>query len=106
MLRRRQWFRVFNGSGGSRVRGGAAEEGIDLSEISNVIVGHSAVGLELGYSGTEGEVLSFCCHRLSFAGGAGRLASIFRKAVFRLVEGNIGGFEFEFEGAHAGRGAS
>ena len=34
------------------------------------------------------------------------MASIFLKAVFRLVEGNIGCFEFEFEGAHAGRGAS
>ena len=105
-LRRRRRFRVFNGSGGSRVRGGVAEEGVDLSEISNAIVGHSEVGLQLGYSGTEGEVLGFRCRRLSFAGGAGRLTSIFLKAVFRLGEGNIGVFEFEFEGAHVGRGAS
>ena len=105
-LRRRRRFRVFNGSGRSRVRGGTAEEGVDLSEISNAIVGHSEVGLKLGYSGTEGDVLGFHFRRLSFAEGAGRLASISLKAVFRLVEGNFGGFEFEFEGAHAGRGAS
>ena len=105
-LRRRRTFRVLNVLGRSRVRGGEAEEGVDLSKISNAIVGHSEVGLKLGYSGTEGEVLGFRCHRLCFAGGAGRLASIFLKTVFRLGEGNIGGFEFEFEGAHAGRGAS
>ena len=57
-------------------------------------------------SGTEDEVLGFRCRRLRFAGGAGRLAGISLKAVFRLFEGNIGGFEFEFKGAHAGRGAS
>ena len=83
-----------------------AEERVDPSEISNAIVGHSEVGHKLGDSGTEGEVLGFRGCRLNFAGGAGRLASIFLKAVFRLVEGNIGGFEFEFEGARAGRGAS
>ena len=77
-----------------------------MSEISNAIVGHSEVGLKLGYSGTEGEVLGFCCRRLSFAGDAGRLGSFFLEAVFRLVEGNIAGFEFQFKGAHAGRGAS
>ena len=103
-MRRR--FRVFNDLGGSRVRGGAAEEGVDLSKISNAIVGHSEVGLKLAYSGTEGEVLGFRCRRLRFAWGAGRLAGIFLKAVFRLFEGHIGVFEFEFEGAHAGRGAS
>ena len=105
-LRRRRRFRVFNGSGGSRVRGSAAEEGVDLSEISNAIVGQSEVGLKPGSSGTEGEVLGFHCRWLSFVGGTGRLASIFLKAVFMLVKGNIRGFQFKFEGAHAGRGAS
>ena len=105
-LRRGRRFRVFNGLGGSRVQGGAAEEGVDLSKISNAIVGHSEVGLKLGYSGTEDEVLGFRCRRLRFAGGAGRLAGIFLKVVFRLFKGHIGVFEFEFEGAHAGRGAS
>ena len=83
-----------------------AEEGVALCEISNAIVGHSEVGLKLGYSGTEGKVLGFRCHRLRFAGGTGRFVGIFLKAVFRLVEWNIWSFEFEFEGAHAGRGAS
>ena len=105
-FRRRRRFRVFIGSGGSRVRGGVAEERVDLGEVSDAIVCHSEVSLKQGYSGTEGEVLGFRCRRLSFAGGAGRLTGIFLKAVFRLFEGYIGGFEFEFEGAHAGRGAS
>ena len=105
-LRRRRRFRVLNRSGGSRVGGGAAEEGVDLSEISNAIVRHSEVGLKLGYSGTEGEVLGFRGRWLSFAEGAGRLTSIFMMVVFRLGEGNFGGFELEFEGAHVGRGAS
>ena len=83
-----------------------AEEGVDLGEISDAIVGHSEVSLKLGYSGTEGEVLVFPCRRLRFTRGARRFAGIFLKAVFRLVEGNIGSFEFEFEGAHASRGAS
>ena len=82
------------------------EEGFDLSEISNAIVGHSEVSLTLGYSGTEGEILGFRCHRLRFARGAGRLTGIFLKAVFGLFEGHIGVFEFEFEGTHAGQGAS
>ena len=69
-------------------------------------MGHSEVCLELGNSGTEEEVLGFRCRRLRFAGGAGRLAGIFPKAVFRLFEGHVGVFEFEFEGTHAGRGAS
>ena len=103
---RRRRFRVFIGSGGSRVPGGAAEEGVDLGEISDAIVCHSEVSLKLGYSGTEDEVLSFCYRRLRFAGGAGHLAGIFLKAVFRLFEGRIGCFEFKFEGAHAGQGAS
>ena len=105
-FRRMRWFCVFIGPGGSRVHGGAAEEGVDLSEISDAVVGHSEVSLKLGYSGTEGEVLSFRCPRLRFTWGTGRLAGIFLKAVFRLVEWNIGGFAFEFGGAHAGRGAS
>ena len=88
------------------VRGGAAEEGVDLGEISDAIVCHSEVGLKLGYSGTEDKVLGFRCRRLRFAGSTGRLAGIFLKVVFRLFEGNIGSFEFKFEGAHAGRGAS
>ena len=98
----RRRFRVFIGSGGSRVRGGAAGEGVDLGELSDAIVCHSEVSLKLGYSGTEDEVLGFHCCPLRFAGGARRLAGIFLKAVFRLFEGNMGGFEFEFEGAHAG----
>ena len=97
---------MFNGSGGSRVQGGAAEEGVDLCEIPNAIMSDSEVSLKLGYSSTEGEVLGFRCRRLRFAGSAGCVGGIFLKAVFRLFEGNIGVFEFEFEGAHAGRGAS
>ena len=103
-MRRR--FPVFIGSGGSRVLGVAAEEGVDLGEISDAIVSHSEVSLKLGYSGREDEVVGFCCRRLRFAGGVGRLAGIFLKAVFRLFEGNFGGFKFEFQGAHAGRGVS
>ena len=103
---RRRRFRVFVGSGGSRVRGGAAEERVYLSEILDASVGHSEVCLKLGHSCLKGEDLGFRCRRLRFAGGAGRLAGIFLKMVFRLFEGHIGGFEFEFEGAHAGRGAS
>ena len=90
-LRRRRRFRVFNGSGGSRVQGGVAELGVDLGEISNAIVCHSEVSLKLGYSGMEDEILGFRCHRLRFPGGAGRLAGTFLKAVFWLFEGNIGG---------------
>ena len=80
----RSRFRVFIGSGGSRVQGGAAEEGVDLSEISDAIVSHSEVSLNLGYSGTEDEVLGFRCRRLRFARGVGRLAGILLKAVCRL----------------------
>ena len=90
----------------SRVRGGAAEERVDLSEILDASVVHSEVCLKLGNSGTKEKVLGFRCRRLRFAGGAGCLVGIFLKAVFRLFEGHIGVFEFEFEGAHAGQGAS
>ena len=82
------------------------EAGVDLGKISDAIVRHSEVSLMLGYSGTEYEVLGFNCCWLRCVKGTGRLASIFLKAVFRLFEGNMGGFEFEFEGAHAGGGAS
>ena len=76
-LRRRWSFHVFNGSGGSRVRGGEGEEGVDLVESSNAIVGHSKVSLKLGYSGTEVEVLGIRCRRKRFAGGAGRIVGLF-----------------------------
>ena len=47
---RRRWrFYVFVGSGGSRVRGGAAEELVDISEILETSVGHSEVCLKLGH---------------------------------------------------------
>ena len=67
-FRRGRRFRVFTGSGGSRVRGGATEEEVDLSEISDVIVSHSEVSLKLGHSGSEGKVFVVRCRRLSFAG--------------------------------------
>ena len=103
----RRWrFRVFVGSGGSRVRGGAAEERVGLSEILDASVGHSEVCIKLGNSGMEYEVLGFRCRRLIFAGGVGRLVGIFLKAVFRLFEEPVGVFEFEFDGTHAGPGAS
>ena len=82
-MEKRQEFRVFSGSGGSRVRGGATEEGIDLGEISDSIVGHSEVGLKLGYSGSEGKDLLFHCPRLRFTRGAGRVRGFFPKPVFR-----------------------
>ena len=85
-FRRRQRFRVCIGSGGSRVRGGVAvEEGVDLSEISDAIVGHSEVGLKLGYKylGSEGGDIIFHCHQLRFARGTGGFAGIFLKLVFR-----------------------
>ena len=97
------------GSGGSWIRGGVAEEGVDLSEILEASVGHSEVSLKLGHSGLKGEDLVFHCRRLRFTGGAGRVPGIFLKPVFRYVEGGIGcfeDFEFGFEGAHVGRGAS
>ena len=103
---RRRWFCFFIGSGRSRVRSRAAEEGVDLGEVSDAIVCHSESSLNLGYSGTEDEVPGFPCRRLRFAGGSGCLAGLFLKAVFRLFEGRIGGFELEFEGAHAGQGGS
>ena len=63
--------------------GGATEEGIDLGEVSDAIVGHSEVSLKLGHSGSEGEDLVFHCHRLRFAGGSGHVRGIFLKPVFR-----------------------
>ena len=82
-LGRRRAFRVFNGSGQGRARDGAAEEGIDLGEISDAIVGHNEVGLKLGYSGSEGEDLVLNCPWLRFTGGPGRAMGIFLKPVFR-----------------------
>ena len=87
---RRSWgcgrgrkFRVFMRSGGSRVRGGAAEERVDLSEILDAGVGHSEVCLKLGHSCLKGEDLVLRCHRLRITGGAGRVRGIFLKPVFR-----------------------
>ena len=76
-------FSGFVGSGGSRVRGGAAEEGVDLSEILDASVGHSEVSLKLGHSCLKGRDLVFRCHRLRLTGGAGRVTSIFLKPVVR-----------------------
>ena len=94
-FRRRRRFRIFVGSGGSRVRGGEAEEGVDLSEILDASVGHSEVSLKLGHPGAESK---------DFVGGAGCFESI-------LLEWVSGWFEryfkrLRFEGAYAGRGAS
>ena len=82
-LGKKRAFRVFSGSGGSRVRDSATQKGIDLSEISDAILGHSEVGLQLGYLGSEGKDLDFHCRRLRFTGGAGRVGGIFLKPVFR-----------------------
>ena len=78
----RRRFSGFVGSGGSRVRGGAAEEGVDLREISDAIVSHSKVTLKLGYSGSEGKVLGFRCRWLRFTAGAGHVSGIILKPVF------------------------
>ena len=103
---RGQKFCVFIGSDWGRVRGGSAEEGVNLSEILNASMCHSEVSLELGHSGLEDKDFVFCCRRLRSARGAGDFAGIFLKPVFSLVEGHVGCFVgFEFEGAHAGRGA-
>ena len=81
---KRGWrFPVFTGSGGSRVRGGAAEEGVDLGEISDASVGHGEVCLKLGHSCLKGEDLLFRCCRLRITRGAGRVRGIFLKPVFR-----------------------
>ena len=76
-------FRVFIGSGGSRVRGSPVEEESDLSEILDASVGHCVVSLKQGHSYLKGEELVFRCRRLRFAGSAGSFASILLKAVFR-----------------------
>ena len=55
-FRRRHRFHVFTGFGRSGVRGSAAEEGVDLGEISDAIVSHSDVSLKLGHSGSESKV--------------------------------------------------
>ena len=94
-FRRRRRFPIFVGSGGSSVRGGEAEEGVDLSEILDASVGHSKVSLKLGHQAAESK---------DFVGGAGCFESIF-------LEWVSGWFEWiferlRFEGAHAGRGAS
>ena len=94
-FRRVRWFCVFIGSGGSRVWGGEAEEGVDLSEILDTSVGHSEVSLKLGHPSAESK---------DFVGGAGCFESIFLEWISRWFE-----WIFErlrFEGAHAGRGAS
>ena len=46
-FRRRRRVRILVGSGGCRVQGSAAEEGVDLSEILDASVGHSKVFLKL-----------------------------------------------------------
>ena len=84
---------AFGSSGGSRLMGGATEEGIDLGEVTDAIVGHSEVSLKLGHSGLEGEDLVFHCHRLRFARGAGRVGGSFLKPVCRSVNGGIECFE-------------
>ena len=88
-------FRVLVGSGGSRVRGVEAEEGVDLSEILDTSVGHSEVSHKLGHPGAESK---------DFVRGAGCFESIFLERISGWFE-----WIFErlrFEGAHAGRGAS
>ena len=52
-FRRRRRFRIFVSSGGSRVQGGEAEEGVYLSEIMDGSVSHSEVSLKLGPLGAE-----------------------------------------------------
>ena len=74
---------MFNRSGGGRVQAGAAEEGVDLSEISDAIVSHSKVSLKLGHSGLEGKVFVSRYRQLSFARGAEGFAGIFQMPVFR-----------------------
>ena len=76
-------FSGFVGSGGSRVRWGAAEERVDLSEILDASVGYSEVSLNLGHSCLKGEDLVFHCHWLRFTGGTDRVTGIFPKPVFR-----------------------
>ena len=81
---RRGWrFRVFTGSGGSRVRGGAAEEGVDLSETSDASEAHSEVCLKLGHSCLNGEALVFRCRWLRITRGAGPVRGIILKLVLR-----------------------
>ena len=91
----RQRFRIFVGSGRSRVRDGEAEEGVDLSKILDASVGHSEVSLKLGHPSAESK---------DFIGGAGCFERIFLERISRWFK-----WIFErlrFEGAHAGRGAS
>ena len=73
----------FVGSGGSRVRGGAADQGADLTEILNASVGHREVSLKLGHSCLKAEDLVFRCSRLRFTGSAGRVTGFFLKPLFR-----------------------
>ena len=92
---RRRRFRIFVGSGGSRVWDSEAEEGVDLSKILDASVGHSKVSLKLGHRSAESK---------DFVGGAGCFESIFLERISRW-------FEWIFErlrlqGAHAGRGES
>ena len=49
-------------SGGTSIRGHATEEGVDLSEISDEIIGHSKVVHKLGDTSTKGEVLGIHGH--------------------------------------------
>ena len=83
--RRKFWrsrrFRIFVGSGGSRVRDGEAEEGVDLSEILDARVGHSKVSIKLGHPGAENKY---------FVGGVGCFANIFLEWISRGFEGSFG----------------
>ena len=93
---RRRWrFRILVGSGESRVWGGEAKEGVDLSEILDASVGHSEVSLKLGHLGVESK---------DFVGGAGCFKSIFLECISGSFEWN---FErLRLEGAQEGPGAS
>ena len=102
--RRRRRLRILVGSGGSRVRGGAVEEGVDLSEILDASVGHSEVSLKLGHPGVESKDFNFRCWWLKCVGRAGGFTSIFLEWVSRWFEWIFG--RLRFEGARAGRGAS
>ena len=79
---RRRRFRIFVGSGRSRVRDGEAEEGVDLCEILDASVGHSEVSLKLGHPGAENK---------DFVGRAGCFASIFLEWISRWFKGSFGG---------------
>ena len=104
-LRRRRKFRrrrrllILIGSGRSRVWGGAADEGVDLSEILDTSMGHSEVSLKLGHPGAESKDFIFYCQWLKCVGGAGCFTSIFLEWVSRWLEWIFG--RLRFEDAHA-----